>query len=143
MKKLIAMLLCLMLVVPAFAMADDTVEIKLWTYPIGSWSDDAVVQELLNDFNAVHPEIKVSVEYVDYQTGDDQVTGAIEGKTTPDLIFEGPERLVANWGAKGKMVALNDLFEEEKGKEIYETVAASCKGADGNYYEYPLCMTAH
>ena len=80
---------------------------------------------------------------MDYQTGDDQVTGAIEGKTTPDLIFEGPERLVANWGAKGKMIALNDLFEEEKGKEIYETVAASCKGADGNYYEYPLCMTTH
>ena len=143
MKKLIALLLCLMLALPVFAMADDTVEITLWTYPIGSWSDDAVVQGLLSDFNAAHPEIKVSVQYVDYQTGDDQVTGAIEGKTTPDLIFEGPERLVANWGAKGKMIALNDLFEEEKGKEIYETVAASCKGADGNYYEYPLCMTTH
>ena len=143
MKKLIALLLCLMLALPVFAMADDTVEITLWTYPIGSWSDDTVVQGLLSDFNAVHPEITVSVQYVDYQTGDDQVTGAIEGKTTPDLIFEGPERLVANWGAKGKMVALNDLFEEEKGKEIYETVAASCKGADGNYYEYPLCMTTH
>ena len=143
MKKLIALLLCLMLALPVFAMADDTVEITLWTYPIGSWSDDTVVQGLLSDFNAVHPEITVSVQYVDYQTGDDQVTGAIEGKTTPDLIFEGPERLVANWGAKGKMIALNDLFEEEKGKEIYETVAASCKGADGNYYEYPLCMTTH
>ena len=143
MKKLLALLLCAIMIVPAFAVADDVTEITLWTYPIGSWTDDAVVKSLLADFNAVHPEIKVNVQFLDYQSGDDQVTGAIEGNTTPDLIFEGPERLVANWGAKGKMLPLNDLFEEEKAKEIYETVAASCRGADGNYYEYPLCMTTH
>ena len=142
MKKLFALLLCLMLMLPAFAVAED-VEITLWTYPIGSWTDDAVVSALIADFNAVHPEIKVKVQYLDYQSGDDQVTTAIEAKTTPDIIFEGPERLVANWGAAGKMLALNDLFEEEAGKAIFEGVAGSCKGADGNYYEYPLCMTTH
>ena len=142
MKKLLALLLCLMLMIPAFALAED-VEITLWTYPIGSWTDDAVVKDLLADFNAVHPEIKVNVQFLDYVAGDDQVTTAIEAKTTPDIIFEGPERLVANWGAKGKMLPLNELFEEEAGKAIYEGVAGSCKGRDGNYYEYPLCMTAH
>ena len=142
MKKLLALLLCAMLMIPAFAVAED-VEITLWTYPIGSWTDDATVAELIADFNAVHPEIKVNVQYLDYQSGDDQVTTAIEAKTTPDIIFEGPERLVANWGAAGKMLPLNDLFGEEEGKAIYEGVAGSCKGADGNYYEYPLCMTTH
>ncbi len=142
MKRLLALLLCLMLMIPAFALAED-VEITLWTYPIGSWTDDAVVSELIADFNAEHPEIKVNVQFLDYVSGDDQVTTAIEAKTTPDIIFEGPERLVANWGAAGKMLPLNDLFEEEGGKAIYEGVAGSCKGRDGNYYEYPLCMTAH
>ena len=111
MKKLLALLLCLMLMIPAFALAED-VEITLWTYPIGSWTDDAVVSALLADFNAVHPEIKVNVQFLDYVSGDDQVTTAIEAKTTPDIIFEGPERLVANWGAAGKMLPLNELFEE-------------------------------
>ena len=143
MKKLLALLLCAMLVLPALAFADGETEITLWTYPIGDWQYPDTVQSLLDNFYAAHPEIKVNVQYLDYQSGDDQVTGAIEGKTTPDIIFEGPERLVANWGAKGKMLPLNDLFESEKGKAIYETVAASCKGADGNYYEYPLCMTTH
>jgi multiple sugar transport system substrate-binding protein len=142
MKKLLALLLCAILVVPAFAVADETA-ITLWTYPIGSWTDDAVVAEMIANFNAVHPEIKVNVEFLDYQSGDDQVTTAIEAKTTPDVIFEGPERLVANWGAAGKMLPLNDLFEEDAGKAIYESVAGSCKGADGNYYEFPLCMTTH
>ncbi|MBQ6960173.1 MAG: extracellular solute-binding protein [Clostridia bacterium] len=142
MKKLLALLLCLMLALPVFALAED-VEITLWTYPIGSWGNQETVDALIADFNAAYPNIKVKVQFIDYQTGDDQVTTAIEAKTTPDIIFEGPERLVANWGAKGKMLDLTDLFETEAGKAIYETVAGSCKGADGKYYEYPLCMTTH
>ena len=134
MKKLLALLLCLMLALPVFALAED-VEITLWTYPIGSWGDQATVEGLIADFNAAYPNIKVKVQFIDYQTGDDQVTTAIEAKTTPDIIFEGPERLVANWGAAGKMLDLTDLFETEAGKTIYETVAGSCKGADGKYYE--------
>jgi multiple sugar transport system substrate-binding protein len=143
MKKLFALLLCLMLMIPAFAVAED-VEISLWTYPIGNWKDDAVVQEMLANFYTVHPEIHVTVEYIDYQTGDSKLDTAIEvPSTTPDLVFEGPERLVAKYGAAHKMLSLNDLFEEDAAKEIYESVAASCKGTDGNYYEYPLCMTTH
>ena len=140
MKKLLALLLCMMLMIPAFALAED-VEITLWTYPIGSWTDDAVVSALLADFNAVHPEIKVNVQFLDYVSGDDQVTTAIEAKTTPDIIFEGPERLVANWGAAGKMLPLNELFEEEAGEAIYEGVAGSCKGKDGNYLAHTLNNT--
>ena len=142
MKKLFALLLCLMLALPVFALAED-VEITLWTYPIGSWGDQYTVDGLIADFNAAYPNIKVKVQFIDYQTGDDQVTTAIEAHTTPDIIFEGPERLVANWGAAGKMLDLSDLFATEAGQTIYETVAGSCKGADGKYYEYPLCMTTH
>ena len=84
-------------------------EISLWTYPIGDWGKQEVVDQLLADFNAAHPEIKVTVEYLTYTDGDDKVNTAIEGNAAPDLIMEGPERLVANWGAKGKMVDLAAL----------------------------------
>lgn len=148
MKKLIALFLCLMLVLPvAAALADDmTTEITLWTFPVGDWGNDAKVAEIIADFNAVHPNIKVKVEYLDYTNGDTQVTTAIEAQTTPDIIFEGPERLVANWGAAGKMLAMNDFWTEEALADINansEVVAPACMGADGNYYMYPLCMTAH
>ena len=93
--------------------------IKLWTYPIGGWGKDETVQELISSFNAKYPDIKVTVEYLDYTNGDDQVNTAIEGGSAPDLIMEGPERLVANWGKKGVMAPLNDLWTDDAKKDIY------------------------
>ena len=144
MKKWFALLLCLVLLVPAFALAET--EITLWTYPIGSWSKSDVVDEIVANFNAVYPDIKVKVEYLDYTSGDDQVTAAIEAGTTPDIIFEGPERLVANWGAAGKMMDISDLWTEETSADIAaagESMKGICTAADGNIYLYPLCMTTH
>ena len=117
--------------------------IKLWTYPIGGWGKDETVQELIASFNAKYPDIKVAVEYLDYTNGDDQVNTAIEGGSAPDLIMEGPERLVANWGAKGVMAPLNDLWTDDAKKDIYASVESACHNEKGDYYEYPLCMTAH
>ena len=117
--------------------------IKLWTYPIGGWGKDETVQELISSFNAKYPDIKVTVEYLDYTNGDDQVNTAIEGGSAPDLIMEGPERLVANWGKKGVMAPLNDLWTDDAKKDIYASVESACKNEAGDYYEYPLCMTAH
>lgn len=145
MKKLLALLLCMALLVPvASVLAEDTT-ITLWTYPIGKWADDATVQGFIADFNAIHPEIKVNVQYLDYQSGDDQVTTAIEAKTTPDIIMEGPERLVANWGAAGKMLDLTDLWADTKDDIAAASAAveSACKNAEGKYFEYPLCMTTH
>ena len=115
------------------------VEISLWTYPIGKWVDEATVAELIADFNAVYPHITVKVEYLDYTNGDDKVNTAIEGNQAPDIIMEGPERLIANWGAKGLLVDLKDLVPAG----TYESVAATCTSANGEMYELPVCMITH
>ena len=114
MKKLIAMLLALVMVVglcactvekapettapaaPAESTPNEStptaenVEISLWTYPIGNWVDEATVASLIADFNAVYPNITVKVEYLDYTNGDDKVNTAIEGNQAPDIIMEAP-----------------------------------------------------
>ena len=101
----------------AASAAASSTSIKLWTYPIGGWGNDDTVQGLISSFNAKYPDIKVTVEYLDYTNGDDQVNTAIEGGSAPDLIMEGPERLVANWGAKGVMAPLNDLWTDDGSAE--------------------------
>ena len=142
MKKLFAILLTVAMVMSlcAFAVsAAEVTEISLWTYPIGKWVDEATVSDLLADFHAAHPEIKVNVEYLDYANGDDKVNTAIEGNQAPDIIMEGPERLIANWGAKGLMVDLKDIVPAG----TYDSIISSCTSANGEVYELPVCMIAH
>ena len=146
MKKLLALALALIMVfalAAPTAFADDAVEITLWTYPIGGWGNSDTVDELIAAFEAANPGIKVTVEYLAYADGDDKVNTAIEGNAAPDLIMEGPERLVANWGAKGYMVDIAGLWDDADKEEILPVVAAACFNAEGQSYEYPLCMTAH
>ena len=162
MKKLLALLLALTMVfalaacgsqpapaesaAPAPAPAESAepapaegVTITLWTYPIGKWTDEATVKDLIADFNAVYPDITVQVEYLDYTNGDDKVNTAIEGGQAPDIVMEGPERLIANWGAKGLMVDLSDIVPAG----TYESIIGSCTSANGEVYELPVCMIAH
>ena len=161
MKTLFALLLVLCMIFALVACSNNTgnetkapetkggdtpaqeVNITLWTYPIGGWGDSATVKTLTDKFEAANPGIKVTVEYLDYTSGDDQVNTAIEGKKAPDLIMEGPERLVANWGAKGYMVDLADLWDDTDKAEVIPSVVAACFNAAGACYEYPVCMTAH
>ena len=116
--------------------------ITLWTYPIGNWGQEAEVKKLTDAFTA-ETGIEVKVEYLAYADGDDKVNAAITGGNAPDLVMEGPERLVANWGANGHMVDLKDMLDDTDKKEIQESVLASCTAPDGAVYEYPLVMTAH
>ena len=118
---------------------DLSANLTLATYPVGKMTEEAVIKGLIADFNAVYPNVKIDVIYLDYSNGDQTVNSMIEGKSAPDLIFEGPERLVANWGAKGLMVDLKDLLPAG----TYDVTVGSCTNAAGAVYELPVCQTAH
>ena len=122
--------------------AGDAGEITLWTYPVGKWGDEAAVKAMTDAFTA-DTGIKVKVEFLAYADGDDKVNTAITAKAAPDLILEGPERLVANWGANGYLVDLSDMIDDTDKSEFIEAAITPCINAEGKMYEYPLCMTAH
>lgn len=114
-------------------------EISLWTYPVGNWGNSVVVAGLISDFMQKYPKIHISVKYLDYATGDEEVREAIEKGQTPDLVLEGPERMVADWGNKGLMADLSDLWEEDQMSDnVYENVRNACRHRNGEYYVYPL-----
>ena len=150
MKKIIAMLLAAMMILGLCACGinveqnnGDDIQLTLWTYPIGGWGDQKTVEALVEGFEAANPGIKITVEYLDYTNGDTKVNAAIEGNVAPDIIMEGPERLVANWGAKGLMVDLSGMLDATDKSEINAAALNACYGTDGKVYEYPLVMTAH
>lgn len=118
-------------------------ELTLWTYPVGGWGNSGTVSALLTAFHREHPDIQVSVKVLTYEDGDAAVEEAAEAGELPDLVLEGPERLVANWGARGMMAPLNDLWEDASAGAVYDSVREACHDGGGNYYVCPLCMTTH
>ncbi len=121
-------------------------EITMWTFPIGGFGDEDIVNGFVSEFHKLYPNIKVNVEILDYATGDEKVEEAIQNRETPDIIMEGPERIVANWGARGLMIDLQDMWDEEIVSNIAATsdkIVDACQAPDGAYYEYPMVMTTH
>lgn len=121
--------------------AGEASEITLWTFPIGDWGGDYVT-DVVAAFNEKYPDIKVKVEYLDYSSGDDQLTASIEAGTAPDILMAEPQRLV-KYGKNGQMAALDDLFTDEFKKDVgNESIISAC--SDGtHYWMYPLSITAH
>lgn len=131
------------------ANSDDTdisADISLWTFPMGSWADETVVSDVIKKFNKKYPKIHVEFKALDYDTGDNVVENAIKQGKAPDIVLEGPERLVSNWGDRGYLINLNDMWTDDVVNDVVKnntSVLAACIGSDGNYYEYPLCMNTH
>ena len=127
---------------PATEPAAAPVEISLWTFPVGKWGEEATVNSWIEAFQAEYPHITVKVEYLDYQAGDDKLNTAIEGGQAPDLIFEGPERLIAQYAARGLLLDISDLKETEAGKQLYPSIVNTCS-IDGKLYAFPISQMAH
>lgn len=128
---------------PDSSSGTDDVELTLWSFPVGSWGNPTAVSSTLTGFHGKFPDVHISVEYLSYETGDEEVNQAVAAGNPPDLILEGPERLVANWGDQGWMVDLSDLWDSDQAGGIYGNVRKACQHRDGAYYVFPLCMTAH
>ncbi len=118
-------------------------ELALWTYPVGGWASNSTVSAFVTAFNRTHPEIHLSIRILSYDDGDAEIEKAIADGNAPDLVFEGPERLEANWGARGLMADIGGLWESDAASQIFDSVASACRNSDGTSYIYPICMTTH
>ena len=127
---------------PAEPAGPAPVEISLWTFPVGDWGNEATVNGWVSAFQAKYPHITVKVEYLDYQSGDDKLNTAIEGGQAPNLIFEGPERLIANYAANGLLLDISDQLKTDAGSQLYESIVNTCS-IGGKLFAYPISQTAH
>lgn len=117
------------------------IELNLWSFNIGGFTDAAAWEPIVAAFNEANPDINVTVTPINYQDGDQKLTTAITSKQAPDIIFEGPERIVGNYARNELMVDLGDLWETG-GADIAEGIS-SVSQLDGTYYMYPLSVAAH
>ena len=140
MKKSILFLLIAVLLVSAVSVAAQDVEITWWAFPTFATVDETsgkYEQSLADAFMAANPGIKVNVEMIDFTSGPEKISTAIQGGTAPDVLFDAPGRIV-DYGKNGKLANLNDLFTDEyKADLTNENIAAAC--SDGtDYWMYPI-----
>ena len=117
------------------------VELNLWSFNVGGFAEASNWEPIIAAFNEQNPDIKITVTPINYQDGDQKLTSAITAGTGPDIIFEGPERIVGNYAREGLMVDLSDLWETG-GSDIGEGISSVAQ-LDGTYYMYPLSVAAH
>lgn len=117
------------------------VELNLWSFNVGGFAEASNWEPIIAAFNEQNPDIKITVTPINYQDGDQKLTSAITAGTGPEIIFEGPERIVGNYAREGLMVDLSDLWETG-GSDIAEGIS-SVSQLDGTYYMYPLSVAAH
>ena len=118
-----------------------SVTLDLWSFNIGGFTEASNWDSILTAFNQQYPDITVNVTPINYQDGDQKLTSAITSGSGPDIIFEGPERIVGNYAREGLMVDLSDLWTEN-GSDIAEGIS-SVSQLDGTYYMFPLSVAAH
>ncbi len=121
---------------PANTPAAAPVEITWWAFPTFG-VDTGYEQELVDAFNAARPDIKVKVEYIDFQSGPDKLTSAISSGTAPDLLLDAPGRII-EYGNAGYLVKIDEMMSELKGDLTSQNLLQTCAGADGSYYLYPI-----
>lgn len=121
--------------------SDGTVTITWWAFPtfgqesgkpVGSYEAD-----IIKAFEAANPTIKVKLETIDFTSGPQKITAAIEGGTAPDVLFDAPGRIM-EYGRNGKLVSLNDLFTSAFKADVgNDDLLAAC--SDGStYWMYPI-----
>ena len=113
-------------------------DLDLWVCPAGGYEDPAVVQELADDYQKEHPDVKVNIRIMDEETGADELTDTFGTEDAPDLVLASPEDIVTRWGGSGYMEDLGSLWDEETLSEINPEVREACVSREGIYYQMPV-----
>ena len=117
-------------------------EITWWAFPVFTQekADDGVgtyEKSIIEAFEKANPDIKVKLETIDFKSGPEKITTAIEAGTAPDVLFDAPGRII-QYGKNGKLADLNDLFTEDFVKDVNNDNIIQASKAGDTAYMYPI-----
>ena len=117
-------------------------QITWWAFPtftqekpsdaVGTWE-----QKIIAAFEEKNPDITVKLETIDFTSGPEKITTAIEAGTMADVLFDAPGRIVT-YGKAGKLVELNDMFTDEFVKDVNNNALLQAAKAGDTAYMYPI-----
>ena len=117
-------------------------EITWWAFPTFTQenNDDAVgtyEQKIIDAFEKDNPDISVKLETIDFSSGPEKITTAIEAGTMADVLFDAPGRIIT-YGKSGKLAELNDMFTDDFVADVNnDALLEACRAGD-TAYMYPI-----
>ncbi|WP_170238639.1 extracellular solute-binding protein [Streptococcus suis] len=122
--------------------SSDKTEITWWAFPVFTQenTDDGVgtyEQKIIDAFEEANPDIDVKLETIDFTSGPEKITTAIEAGTAPDVLFDAPGRIIT-YGKNGKLADLNDLFTDDFVKDVNNDNIIQASKAGDTAYMYPI-----
>ena len=117
-------------------------EITWWAFPVFTQenaSDGVGTYEksIIEAFEKANPDIHVNLETIDFKSGPEKITTAIEAGTAPDVLFDAPGRII-QYGKNGKLADLNDLFTDDFVKDVNNDNIIQASKAGDKAYMYPI-----
>lgn len=123
------------------AAASESVSLNWWVFPNFVQDNGAqpgtYEQTIVNKFQTANPNIKIHIETIDFQSGPDKITSAIQGGTAPDILFDAPGRII-DYGRNGKLAKLDDMFTADLKKDVNSDYLISACSDGTNYWMYPI-----
>jgi len=122
--------------------SSDVTEITWWAFPVFTQenADDGVgtyEASIIEAFEKANPDIKVKLETIDFTSGPEKITTAIEAGTSPDVLFDAPGRIIT-YGKNGKLAELDDLFTDDFIKDVNNDNLIQASKAGDTAYMYPI-----
>lgn len=151
MKKIVALLLCVLFVLPSLALAEDDKTVlpegEKLTYWTTMTSPYAATPNEIEYFKIIQEATGVDVDYISGSGGSEALSLLIVADDTPDIIDD-------SWGnfpggidkclADGVIIPLNDLMDAGympnfvKYLQEHPAVDRQCKNDEGLYYSVPM-----
>ena len=117
-------------------------EITWWAFPTFTQENngDAVgtyEKKIIDAFEKDNPDISVKLETIDFTSGPEKITTAIEAGTMADVLFDAPGRIIT-YGKSGKLAELNDMFTDDFVADVNnDALLEACRAGD-TAYMYPI-----
>lgn len=117
-------------------------EITWWAFPVFTQENETdgvgtYEKSIIAAFEKANPDIHVNLETIDFKSGPEKITTAIEAGTAPDVLFDAPGRII-QYGKNGKLADLNDMFTEDFVKDVNNEQLIQASKAGDTAYMYPI-----
>jgi len=100
---------------------DEKVALTVWGTPSGTLPGqnpgEWIEKDLVQAWNAIHPNISVSVELIPFDGINEKMTTAISSGKTPDVLIDYPGRILA-YANMGAVAELDDMIPTDKMEKI-------------------------